>query len=69
MPRDTDITADDLVDDIMMAFPATIAVFLRRRMHCVGCLMGPFHTVAAAAEEYAIDVDELLAELRRAASP
>ena len=51
----------------MSAFPATIAVFLRRGMSCVGCLMGTFHTVADAADEYAIDRDELLHELQGAA--
>ena len=63
----TNITEDDLVDEVMSAFPATIAVFLRRGMSCVGCLMGTFHTVADAADEYAIDRDELLHELQGAA--
>jgi hybrid cluster-associated redox disulfide protein len=68
MTRDPTITAGDFVDGVMAAFPATIAVFLRRRMSCVGCLMGPFHTVADAAHEYGLDVDQLLAELRQAAA-
>jgi hypothetical protein len=33
-------------------------------MSCVGCLMGMFHTVADADDEYAIDRDELLHELQ-----
>jgi hybrid cluster-associated redox disulfide protein len=66
--RGIGITADVSVDDVMTVFPATIAVFLRHRMSCVGCLMGPFHTVADAAAEYDLDPDTLLAELRQAAS-
>jgi hybrid cluster-associated redox disulfide protein len=62
-----EITADSSVDEIMTKFPGTISVFLRRRMSCVGCLMGPFHTVVDAAEEYDIATDVLLEELRRAA--
>ena len=62
------ITADSFVDEIMTKFPGTIPVFLRRRMSCVGCLMGPFHTVFDAAEEYGIATDVLLDELRRAAA-
>jgi hybrid cluster-associated redox disulfide protein len=45
------IKIDSVVDEIMTTFPRTIAVFLRHRMSCVGCLMGSFHTVADAAEE------------------
>jgi hybrid cluster-associated redox disulfide protein len=62
----TEIAADSFVDEIMTKFPQTISVFLRRRMSCVGCLMGPFHTVCDAAEEYDIAVDVLLDELRDA---
>jgi hybrid cluster-associated redox disulfide protein len=61
-----EITADDFVDEIMTKHPRTISVFLRHRMSCVGCLMGPFHTVRDAAEEYGIATDRLLEELRRA---
>lgn len=68
MARGTTVAVDASVDDIMTAFPSTIAVFLRHRMSCVGCLMGPFHTVADAAAEYDLDPDALLAELRQAAS-
>ena len=64
----SEITTDSFVDEIMTKFPGTISVFLRRRMSCVGCLMGPFHTVFDAAEEYDIATDVLLEELRRAAA-
>jgi hybrid cluster-associated redox disulfide protein len=63
-----EITADSFVDEIMTKYPGTISVFLRRRMSCVGCLMGPFHTVYDAAEEYEIATDVLLEELRHAAA-
>jgi hybrid cluster-associated redox disulfide protein len=62
------ITVDASVNDVMTVFPATIAVFLRHRMSCVGCLMGPFHSVADAAAEYDLEPGALLAELRQAAA-
>jgi hybrid cluster-associated redox disulfide protein len=52
----------------MQHFPATIAVFLRHRMHCVGCAVSPFHTVADAAGEYGMDGAALLRELRAASA-
>jgi hypothetical protein len=36
-------------------------------MHCVGCAVGPFHTVADAAHQYGLEAPSLLAELRAAA--
>lgn len=61
------ITADSTVGETMRAFPATTAVFLRRRMHCPGCHMAAFMTVREAAASYGLSADDLLAELRAAA--
>ena len=64
--RERAITLDMPVEEVMRCFPCTIAVFLRYRMHCVGCAMGTFHSVADAAHEYALEAPRLLAELRGA---
>ena len=53
----------------MTAWPATIPVFLRHRMLCVGCLIAPFHTIADACKEYGLDEAAFAAELRAAARP
>ena len=65
--RKTAITLMMPVEEVMRRFPATIAVFLRHRMHCVGCAVGPFHSVADAAHEYELEASSLLRELRAAA--
>ncbi len=57
------IEAMTLVDDAMRRRPATIAVFMRWRLHCVGCPIGSFHTIADAAREHGVDEQALLAEL------
>jgi len=62
-----EITEDSVVEELMAAHPATISVFLRRRMSCIGCVMAPFHTVADAGAEHYVPLDTLLAELRAAA--
>ena len=46
---------DCTLDEIMVRWPATIEVFVRHRMLCVGCLIGPFHTVADACAAYDLD--------------
>jgi hybrid cluster-associated redox disulfide protein len=57
---------DMTVSEILRRWPATFAVFLDLRMHCIGCPIGIFHTPADAAKEYALPLDLLLAELEKA---
>lgn len=61
MPR-----LDQPVEEIMGRWPATARVFIRRKMACVGCIMAPFQTLAAAARAYGIPELELLADMQAA---
>jgi hybrid cluster-associated redox disulfide protein len=61
------ITATSIVDDIVTRFPATARVFVDRRMHCVGCEVSRFETLAGAAGIYQQPIEPLLADLRAAA--
>lgn len=54
---------DDLVNDVMNNWPATIRVFLDFRMECVGCPIACFHTVADACSEHDVDRDAFLKAL------
>lgn len=47
------------VKEIMDRWPRTASAFIARRMHCVGCPIGPFHTLADAAMEHQLDAAEL----------
>lgn len=53
---------------VFAIWPATAAVFQSHRMHCLGCPIAPFHTVADACCEYRLDVTAFRAELHRAVS-
>lgn len=63
------IDPDMTVDEIMRRWPATIRVFIRNRMLCIGCPIGVFHTVKDACDAHRIDEDtfsgELLAAMRK----
>ncbi len=50
----------------MLRWPATVPVFLRHHMLCVGCLVGPFHTVVDACDEHGVDQAAFLRELSEA---
>ncbi len=44
---------------IMQRWPTTVPVFLREELHCVGCPIGGFHTLADAAREHGASYEEL----------
>ena len=54
---------DISVDEMMRRWPATISVMIRRRMLCVGCPIGMFHTVTDAASAHGADEADLTTEL------
>ena len=57
---------DTSVQDVMDRWPKTLAVFIRYRMHCIGCAVAPYHTVAEACAEHGLDRAPVCAALSRA---
>jgi hybrid cluster-associated redox disulfide protein len=61
------IDFDDMpVSDNMRRWPVTIAVFIDLELNCVGCPIGPFHTLADAADEHGVALAELSATINDA---
>jgi hybrid cluster-associated redox disulfide protein len=60
------ITADSLVQEVVLRHPQAIAIFSRHGLNCAGCYVSPFHTIADTAREYAMAIDLLLGDLNRA---
>lgn len=58
------IDLDDLVDEVMKGYPASIRVFLDFKMSCVGCPIACFHTVNDACLEHGVERNEFLRVLR-----
>ena len=61
--------ADQIVDDVMRRWPATVGVFLGYKMYCAGCPIVLFHTVEDACRAHGVEREAFLAELRAAAAP
>lgn len=57
------IDPDMSLDEIMRRWPATVSVFMKNRMSCVGCPIASFHTIVDAAEEYHLDEAQFAEEL------
>lgn len=55
--------SDLTVGEIMHRWPSTIGVFIDLQLHCIGCPIGIFHTLADAADEHGVRLEELVAEV------
>lgn len=58
---------NEIVADILASHPAALRIFLDHGMHCMGCAIAPFETLADACSAYGLQVVELLDALDRAA--
>ena len=66
----SDIQDPDLtIHDLMAVWPETVAVFMKHRMLCVGCVITPFHTVVDACEEHHVDETAFREALAAAVTP
>ncbi len=52
------------MDVVLAKWPEVIPVLLKNRMHCVGCLLAPFHDITDAAIEHGLDEDKLFEEFQ-----
>jgi hybrid cluster-associated redox disulfide protein len=59
------VTANDTMGQLLTAHPGAARVLVDRGMHCVGCAIAPFETIAEACAIYDISVEELFAALDR----
>lgn len=60
------IGADSLVQEVVQHYPRTVTVLIRHGLHCAGCYISPFHTIADCAHQYAVSIEPLLDDLNRA---
>ena len=57
------LTASTTVADALLKRPLAARILVHHHMHCVGCAIAPFETLAEACEIYGVPVQVLLAEL------
>ncbi|ACZ38066.1 DUF1858 domain-containing protein [Sphaerobacter thermophilus] len=66
-PADASLIGPDTnVEALLDRFPVAATVFLRRRMHCVGCSMARFETIADVCAIYRQPLQAMLADLNAA---
>jgi hybrid cluster-associated redox disulfide protein len=57
------------VTELITQFPSSIAVFMKRKMLCVGCPASKFHTIEEAARIHGISLEHFLNDLEKAIGP
>lgn len=60
------ITRDMTIEDIILTYPQTIAVFKQFGLDCMECQISAFEAIEHGANVHHIDVEDLLRELNRA---
>jgi hydroxylamine reductase len=57
------VTGTTTVAEVLLQRPVAAHILVKHRMHCVGCAIAPFETVADACEIYGVSLQDLLDEL------
>jgi hybrid cluster-associated redox disulfide protein len=50
------LTASMTVADVLLKRPLVARILVNHHMHCVGCAIAPFETLAEACEIYASEI-------------
>lgn len=59
------LTPNNTIAELLATYPAAARVLLDHRMHCVGCDIAPFETIADACVIYGVAVGDVFAEIHR----
>ncbi|WP_102958598.1 DUF1858 domain-containing protein [Mangrovicella endophytica] len=54
------------VDELLTCHTVLIPVFIRHRMHCIGCPLARFHSVRDACREHGLALDAFMAAIEAA---
>jgi hydroxylamine reductase len=57
------VSATDTIETLLASQPRAARILVDRGMHCVGCAIAPFETIAEACAIYGVPVEELLRAL------
>ncbi len=60
------ITKEMPIGDVVRKHPETVPVFMKHGLHCIGCAVAAFESIAEGAAAHGIDVDALVTDLNQA---
>ena len=62
------LSKDWTVEQVLRSYPTTAEVFIRLKADCVGCRLDRYCTLEEVAQDYGLDLEKFLADLREAVS-
>jgi hybrid cluster-associated redox disulfide protein len=62
------ITKEMPIGDVVRKHPETVPVFMKHGLHCIGCAVAAFESIAEGAAAHGIDVEALVTDLNQAAA-
>jgi len=62
------ITGEMSIMEIVQKYPETVPVFMKHGLHCLGCAIAQFETLAEGAAAHRMDLVALLKDLNEVAS-
>jgi hybrid cluster-associated redox disulfide protein len=60
------ITKEMPIGDVVKSHPETVPVFMQHGLHCIGCAVAAFESIAEGAAAHGIDVEALVGDLNKA---
>jgi len=57
------ITKDSVIADVVREHPEAIGVFLQYGLHCVGCSMAQYDTIASGARSHGVNPEYIVKDL------
>ena len=57
------VTKDMSIIDIVQKYPASLEIFAKYGMGCIGCAAAKFENLEAGAKVHGFDPDEMVAEI------
>lgn len=67
MGKETKITKEMTIGEVIKKYPKAVFVFMDYGLHCVGCPMAQNDTIEGAAQIHQLDLDKLLKDLNKVA--
>ncbi len=61
------ITKEMPIGDVVKTHPETVPVFMQHGLHCIGCAVAAFESIAEGAAAHGIEIDALIDDLNKAA--
>ena len=60
------LTKEMPIGDVVKNHPETVPVFMQHGLHCIGCAVAAFESIAEGAAAHGIDVEALMSDLNKA---